>query len=89
MSACEQTDARFEQYNTTFHATRAFVRCENYRVRLKGVFIEKDSKVRIAGAHKELLRDVRDVITGFLKNNCMILTTGSGVGFLRAWPGFH
>ena len=26
MSACEQMDARFEQYNTTFHATRAFVR---------------------------------------------------------------
>ena len=27
--------------------------CENYRVRLKGVFIEQDSKVRIAGAHKK------------------------------------
>ena len=40
--------------------------------------IEQDSKVRIAGGHKELLRDVRDVITGFLKNNCMKLTTGSG-----------
>ena len=52
--------------------------CENYRVKLKGVFIEQDSKVRIAGAHKELLRGVRDVITGFLKNNCMILTKGSG-----------
>ena len=26
MSACEQMDARFEKYNTTFHATRAFVR---------------------------------------------------------------
>ena len=32
----------------------------------------------VLGAHKELLRDVRDVITGFLKNNCMKLTTGSG-----------
>ena len=34
MSACEQMDARFEQYNTTFHATRAFVResqrCGNF-----------------------------------------------------------
>ena len=27
--------------------------------------------------HKELFRDVRNVITGFLKNNCMKLTTGS------------
>ena len=52
--------------------------CEDYRVRLKGVFIEQDSKVRVASAHKELLRDVRDVITGFLKNNCMKSTTGSG-----------
>ena len=26
MSACEKMDARFEQHNTTFHATRAFVR---------------------------------------------------------------
>ena len=28
--------------------------------------------------HKELIRDVRDVVTGFLKNNCMKLTTGRG-----------
>ena len=26
MSACEQMDTRFEKHNTTFHATRAFVR---------------------------------------------------------------
>ena len=26
MSTCEQMDARFEKYNTTFLATRAFVR---------------------------------------------------------------
>ena len=42
--------------------------CENCRVRFEGVFIEQDSKVRIASGHKELIRDVRDVIT----------TTGSG-----------
>ena len=30
MSACEQTDARFEKYNTTFHATRAFVRSHHW-----------------------------------------------------------
>ena len=49
--------------------------CEDCRVRLKGVFIEQDSKVRVAGAYKELPRDVRNVIAGFLKNNCMKLTT--------------
>ena len=26
MSASEQMDARVEQYNTTFHATRAYIR---------------------------------------------------------------
>ena len=31
----------------------------------------------VASAHKELLRDVRNVITGFLKSNCMKLTTGN------------
>ena len=31
MSACEQMDARVEQYNTTFHATRAFVRVALFR----------------------------------------------------------
>ena len=51
---------------------------------------EQDSKVRTAGGHKELLRDVRDVITGFLKNNCMKFTTGSGdnvsrISARRAW----
>ena len=40
--------------------------------------LSKIGKVRVAGPHKELLRDVRDVITGFLKNNCMVLTTGTG-----------
>ena len=59
-------------------------------VKLKEVNTEQDSKVRIAAAHKELLRDARDVITGFLKNNCMILTTVSGdnvsrISARRAW----
>ena len=64
--------------------------CENCRVRLKGVLIEQDSKVRVAGSHKELLRDVRDVVTSFLKNNCMKLITGSRnnvsrISARRAW----
>ena len=52
--------------------------------------IEQDSKVRVASAHNELFRDVRNVITGFLKNNCMKLTTGSRdnvrrISARRAW----
>ena len=59
-------------------------------VRLKGVFIEQDSKVRVASAHKELFRDVRNMITGFLKNNRMELSTGrrdniGGVPAGRSW----
>ena len=62
----------------------------HHGVRLKGVFIEQDSKVCIACAHKELLRDVWDLITGFLKNNCMVRTTCSGdnvsrISARRAW----
>ena len=30
LSACEQMDARFENYNTIFHATRAFVRVAHF-----------------------------------------------------------
>ena len=50
---------------------------EDYRVRLKGVLVEQDSKVRVASVRNELISDVRNVITGFSKNNCMKLTTGS------------
>ena len=44
----------------------------------KGVLVEQDSEVCVASTHKELIRDVRNMITGFLKNNRMKLTTGSG-----------
>ena len=64
--------------------------CEHHRVRLKGVPVEQDSKVRVASAHKELIRDVRDMVAGFLKDNCMKPTTGGrdDVGRIsarRAW----
>ena len=66
---------------------------ENHRVRLKGVFVEQGGEVRVASVCSELIRDVRDMITGFLKNNRMELPTGRrnniGVGCLRAGPGFH
>ena len=60
------------------------------RVRLKGVLIEQDSEVHVVSVHLELIGDVRYMITGFLKNNRMKLTTGSGdnvgrISARRAW----
>ena len=52
-----------------------FLVCEDHRVRLKGVFVEKESKVRVARARIELIGDVRNMITGFLNNNRMELST--------------
>ena len=79
-----------QDHTPSTFARRVGLKCENYRVRLKGVLVEQDGEVRVAGAHKELLRDVRDVIIGFLKNNCMEPTTGSGdnvsrISARRAW----
>ena len=45
---------------------------------LKGILVEQDSEVRVAGVRHELIGDVRNMITGFLKNNRMKLSTGSG-----------
>ena len=39
------------------------------RVGLEGVLVEQDGEVRIASVCNELIRDVRDMITGVLKNN--------------------
>ena len=50
---------------------------EHFWVRLKGVLVEQDGEVRVASTDKELIRDVQNMITGFLKNNRMKLTTGS------------
>ena len=50
-------------------ARRNGIECENYRFRLKGVLVEQDSEVRIASMRNELIGDVRNMITGFLKNN--------------------
>ena len=46
-----------------------FLVCQDHRVKLKGVFVEKDSKVRVANARNELIGDARNMITGFLNNN--------------------
>ena len=77
------------------HAPRTFARgvgleCENCRVWLKGVLVEQDSEVHVVSVHPELIGDVRDMVTGFLKDNCMKLTTGSrgdvgGISARRAW----
>ena len=40
---------------------------DHFWVRLKGVLVEQDSEVRVASSDKELIGDVRNMITGFLK----------------------
>ena len=71
-------------------ARRVGLESENYGFRLKGVLVEQDSEVRVAGVRHELIGDVRNMITGFLKNNRMKLSTGSGdnvgrISARRAW----
>ena len=41
------------------------------RVRLKGVLVQQDGKVRVTSVRNKLTGDVLDMITGFLKNNRM------------------
>ena len=71
-------------------ARRVGLECENFWVRLKGILVEQDSEVRVAGVRHELIGDVRNIITGFLKNNRMKLPTGSGdnVGRMSARPAW-
>ena len=40
-------------------------------VRLEGVLVEQDGEVRVASVRNELVGDVRNVITGFLQNDCV------------------
>ena len=64
-----------EKDHTPRTFTCVFLVCQDHRVRLKGVFVEKDSKVRVANARNELIGDARNMITGFLNNNRMELST--------------
>ena len=57
---------------------------------LKGVLVEQDSKVHVVGVCSEVIRDVRDMVTGFVKDNCMELAAGGrddvgGIPARRAW----
>ena len=52
-------------------ACGVFPEGKHHRVRLKGVLVEQESKVRVARMRNELIGDVRNMITGFLKNNRM------------------
>ena len=52
--------------------------------------VEQDGEVRVASVRNELIGDVRDMITGFLKNNRMEPSTGrrnnvGGVPAGRSW----
>ena len=57
---------------------------------LKGVLVEQDSKVHVVGVCSEVIRYVRDMVAGFLKDNCMKPTTGGRddvrrISARRAW----
>ena len=67
--------------NEQHHAPRIFARRvglerKDCGVRLKSVLVEQDSKVHVVGVCSKVIRDVRDMVTGFLKNNCMEPTAG-------------
>ena len=64
-------------------ACGGFLEIENHRVGLEGVLVEQDSRVRVASIRKELIRDVRNMITGFLKNNGRELSTGRRDNVIR------
>ena len=79
-----------QDHTPSTFARRVGLECENYRVRLKGVLVEQDGEVRVASERHELIGDVRNMITGFLKNNRMELSTGTGdnvgrISSRRAW----
>ena len=73
-----------------FFARRVNLERENKRVWLKGVLVEQNGKVRVVGVCSEVIRDVRNMVAGFLENDCMEPTTGSrdNIGWIsarRAW----
>ena len=54
------------------------------------MLVEQDSEVRVVSVHPKLIGDVRNMISGFLEDNCMKPTTGSGdnigrISARRAW----
>ena len=54
------------------------------------VLVEQDGDVRVASVCNELIGDVRNMITGFLKNNRMELSTGrrDNIGGFPAGPSW-
>ena len=54
------------------------------------VSVEQNGKVRVVSVRKKIGRHVRNMVTGFLEDNCMKFTTGSGdnigrISARRAW----
>ena len=54
-----------------FLAGRGLNKGVDRRVRFEGVLVEQDVEVRVAGVRNELVRDVRNVVTGFLHDDCV------------------
>ena len=73
-----------------FFARRVDLKRGNKRVWLKSVLVEQNGKIRVVSVRKKIGRYVRNMVTGFLKDNCMEFTTGSrdNIGRIsarRAW----
>ena len=69
--------------NEQHHAPSIFARRfnlkrDNKRVWFKSALVEGKGKIRVVSVRKEIIRDVRDMVAGFLEDNCMEFTTGSG-----------
>ena len=61
-----------EQHHApSIFARRFHLKRDDKRVWLKGVLVEQNGKVRVVSVRKEIIRDVRDMVAGFLENNCM------------------
>ena len=74
----EQGTDNEQHHAPSIFARRFDLKRENKRVWLKGVLVEQNGKVRVVGVRKKIGRNVRDMVTGFLEDDCMEFTTGSG-----------
>ena len=92
VGAAKQTSKDKQNLAPSTFACGVFPEGINHKVRLNRVLDEKDGNIRVTRTRNEQIGDVRYMITGFLKNNCMEPSSGGRNnigGFLRAGPGFH
>ena len=56
----------------------ASMKSEDRKVGLEGVLVEQDGEVRVASVRNELVSGVRNVVTGFLQDDCMKSSESGG-----------